>query len=167
MRALRRATDARWIDLDDVKPPDVPLVDCVEARPLDETLALLARVGLAEAWTYLRTPSQLSDGQRWRLKLALALDAAFREEASQAGARARRRTILCADEFCAVLDRVTAMIVARTLRRAVRAPLSAIVATSHDDLADALQPDLVVTCDFEMGIHVTARRASALMTMRV
>ena len=150
LRAACCATDARWMDLDDVKPRDVPLVDCFDERPLDETLALLARVGLAEVWTYIRTPSELSDGQRWRLKLALALN--------RASSDARLRTILCADEFCAVLDRVSAMIVARTLRRAVRAPLSAIVATSHDDLAKALRPDLIVTCDFEMGL--TLRRGA-------
>ena len=163
LRALRRSIDARWIDLDDVELRDVPVVDCFHRRSLETTLALLARVGLAEAWTYLRTPSELSDGQRWRLKLALALDEASREEASRRGAGPQRRTILCADEFCAVLDRVTAMIVARTLRRATRAtcapcaPLSAIVSTSHDDLVDALQPDLVLTCDFERGVSQPAR----------
>jgi ABC-type ATPase with predicted acetyltransferase domain len=48
-----------------------------------------------------------------------------------------------------VLDRVTAMVVARALRKSIRGPLSALVATAHDDLIDALQPDLLVTCDFE------------------
>jgi ABC-type ATPase with predicted acetyltransferase domain len=141
LRAARRASTARWIDVDELRPRAAALVDCFDGCALRETLALLARVGLAEARTYLQTPADLSDGQRWRLKLALALHEASRE--------ARGRTILCADEFCAVLDRVTAMIVARTLRRAIAAPLGAIVSTSHDDLAEALQPDLIVTCDFE------------------
>jgi hypothetical protein len=151
LRELRRSIDARWIDLNDVKLRDVPVVDCFDGRSLEATLALLARVGLAEVWTYLRTPAELSDGQRWRLKLALALN-----QASLASSNARLRTILCADEFCTVLDRVTAMVVARTLRRAVRPPLGAIVATPHDDLSDALQPDLIFTCDFEKGF--TLRR---------
>ena len=140
LRALRGTVDAHWIDFDRLEPDAVPLVDCFDETPLAGALALLSRVGLCEAWTYLRTPSELSEGQRWRLKLALALH----------GSRhARGRAILCADEFAAILDRVTAMVVARALRSAIRAPLSALVATSHDDLVDALQPDAIVTCDFE------------------
>ena len=140
LRALRGAVDAHWIDIDRLEPDDVPLVDCFDETPLAGALALLSRVGLCEAWTYLRTPGELSEGQRWRLKLALALHGSRRE---------RGHAILCADEFAAILDRVTAMVVARALRKSIRAPLSALIATSHDDLVDALQPDLVVTCDFE------------------
>src|SRR5688572_20482243 len=126
LRALRRASSrATWIDLNRVKPREAPLVDCFGGVALDEALARLARVGLGEAWTYLRTPAELSDGQRWRLKLGLAMHRAGREEASGGGARSARHVILCADEFGAVLDRVTAMVVARTLRNATRAPLSA------------------------------------------
>ena len=64
---------ARFLDLNEIQLPDVPLVDCFDGAPLDQTLALLSRVGLAEAWSYLRTPGELSEGQRWRLKLALGM----------------------------------------------------------------------------------------------
>src|SRR5207248_9473630 len=106
---------------------------------------LLARVGLSEAWTYLRTPSELSEGQRWRFKLALALHRAGAMIVSQESARTsllaaggsprgdaeptgapahgydwrevrESSPILACDEFAAVLDRVTAMVVARCLR---------------------------------------------------
>jgi hypothetical protein len=46
---------------------------------------------------------------------------------------------------------LTAIVVARCLRRAIdadRARLSAIVATSHDDLQPALKPDIIAWCDF-------------------
>ncbi len=58
--------------------------------------------------------------------------------------------ILACDEFAAMLDRVSAAIVARTLRRAVTGSphLCAVVATSHDDLVAALQPDRIIRCDF-------------------
>jgi hypothetical protein len=65
-----------------------------------------------------------------------------------------QRSVIVADEFAAVLDRVTAMVVARALRRAIDAAnrsnraLGAIVATSHDDLSVALKPDTIVHCDF-------------------
>ena len=61
-----------------------------------------------------------------------------------------RDAILVADEFCAVLDRISAKVVARCLRKTINAQreIAAIVATSHDDLEAALEPDLVVCCDF-------------------
>jgi ABC-type ATPase with predicted acetyltransferase domain len=135
----------RWIDLAAIDAPDVPLVDCFGDTPLREVLALLGRVGLGEAWSYLRTPAELSEGQRWRMRLALALHAA---STSRAGAD--ERPILACDEFAAVLDRVTAMVVAHRLRRAIDAMphLSAVVATSHDDLEPALAPEVIVRCDF-------------------
>jgi ABC-type ATPase with predicted acetyltransferase domain len=158
LRVLRlHHRESRWLDLSRVRLPERPVVDCMtdrlpSTRFADEdsrivaALELLSRVGLGEVWTYLRRPKELSEGQRWRLRVALGL-------ATATHAR-RRSTILVADEFCALLDRVTAMIVARALRRAVDAasesgkPICAVVATSHDDLAGALRPDIHANCDF-------------------
>jgi ABC-type ATPase with predicted acetyltransferase domain len=133
----------RFIDLNELTIPDAPLVDCFDREfPLKRVLSMLGQVGLAEAWTYLRTPAELSDGQRWRFRLALAI--------SQARHRDSRQPILVCDEFAALLDRVTACAVSRALRRAISrdARTSAIVATSHDDLIRALAPDRIVRCDF-------------------
>ena len=127
-----------WLDLDSIRLPNEPVIDCFGSRDLAGTLSLLARVGLSEAWTYLRKPNQLSEGQRWRLRLGVALSIAMD----------RPGTILVCDEFAAVLDRVTAAVVARALRRAIVGPLRAIVVTSHDDLRDALGADRMVRCDF-------------------
>ena len=57
--------------------------------------------------------------------------------------------IVC-DEFAAVLDRVTAAVVCNLLRRSVtrESGAKAIVATSHEEVAAWLRPDLVITCDF-------------------
>jgi uncharacterized protein len=146
LRRLRRfRARHRWIDVQRTRLPAVPTVDCFGPDvPVLDALKLLSRVGLGEAWTYLRTPAEISDGQRWRLRLALALRAAHRCEAT-------RDPILVCDEFAALLDRITACVIARMLRRAVSAAgtrASAIVATSHEDLIGALQPDVIVTCDF-------------------
>jgi hypothetical protein len=150
LRELRtlRTPKTRWIDLTtDIHLPDQPLVDCFPGAELDRTLALLSHVGLAEAWSYLRTPAELSEGQRWRLKLALAM-----HESQKCKNDRFSRTILIADEFAALLDRVTAAIVARCLRRSIDATpkLAAIVATSHEDLTRALSPDWLITCDFRL-----------------
>ena len=81
LRALRQHEIGRssrsWIDLDAMVLPDRPVVDCFgEDVSIERALERLGRVGLAEAWTYLRTPGELSEGQRWRLKVALGLSEA-------------------------------------------------------------------------------------------
>jgi hypothetical protein len=117
---------------------------------IEMALELLSRVGLAEAWTYLQTPAELSDGQRWRLRLALAVARALKAPPGPTGEETV--TVLAIDEFAALLDRVTARVVARALRRLVDRPgrprLAAIVATSHDDLRLALAPDRTIVADF-------------------
>jgi ABC-type ATPase with predicted acetyltransferase domain len=141
-RCARRDGCATWIDLTRLRlPMSIPVVDCFHPDdPLTDVLLDLGRVGLGEAWSYLRTPRELSEGQRWRLRLALAIRAAASGEGS----------ILVADEFAALLDRVTAAVVARCLRRTIASVprISAIVATSHEDLVDALKPDVIAYCDF-------------------
>lgn len=133
-----------------VLPRDRPTLDCFDDADVGDALRRLARVGLAEVWTWLRPPSQLSEGQRWRLRLALALVALER-----AG---DRRALLVCDEFAALLDRITAHVVASLVRRTASANgFAAIVATSHDDLVGALRPDAIVACDFG-SVRVTTTR---------
>ncbi|MBL0921678.1 MAG: AAA family ATPase, partial [Phycisphaerales bacterium] len=137
LRALPEHLSARAlhpIPIDAHFPRPAAVVDLFDSS-LDEALRLLAHAGLAEAALFARTPDQLSDGQRTRLALALALDGARQ--------RPRQRCVLIADEFLHNLDRPTARSVALTLRRAVRATpnLALVAATTHDDLTAALQPD--------------------------
>ena len=163
-KAVRSCRGLRVIDLSRLRLPRREIVDCFGDLPLQRLLPLLSAVGLAEAWSYLRTPAELSDGQRWRLRVAIGL---WRAGCCGAGSRKRRASspakrendalrLLVADEFAAMLDRVTAAIVARALRRAVSSSptLAAIVATSHDDLSAALQPDIIARCDFG-SMHVS------------
>ncbi len=155
--ALRNRPDAHTIDLDDATPPDTPLVDGFDGLPLDQTLRLLATVGLAEAFVLLRRPSQLSDGQRFRARLAHALH------------RARARagdgfTCVLADEFAATLDRVTAANLARAVRTALtprptvngQAAPCLVAATTHDDLLEPLSPDVLVVT--ELGGRASVHR---------
>ncbi|MCC7349087.1 MAG: AAA family ATPase [Phycisphaerales bacterium] len=142
MRRLRH----RWrgdfclFDLDAMKLPRCPTIECFARLQLEVALHLLSRVGLAEAHTWLLPAHRLSEGQRWRLKLAIAL----------MNARdADRPAILFADEFAGCLDPLTARIVAHTLHRQIRAfQLRALIATSRDDLLSVLCPDQVIQCDF-------------------
>ena len=71
-RAARSGTlviDLRRLPL----PRGLPTLDLFDDEPIPHTLRRLSRVGLAELWTWLRPASQLSEGQRWRLRVALAL----------------------------------------------------------------------------------------------
>lgn len=140
LNRCRRSLGRHYIDLDRVALPHRPVIELLAPLALQRSLEVLARLGLAEAHTWLLTPDRLSTGQRWRLRLALAV--------------VRLKSIaglcLCCDEFASTLDSITAPIVTHSLRRTIDRQLGAraIIATSRDDIADALQPALIVECDF-------------------
>lgn len=114
---------------------DKPLVDVFDLE-LEETASLLASAGLGDAFVMLRRPEELSDGQRYRLKLAQVMHLAENQDAV---------TIVFADEFGATLDRITARIIAGNLRKwTERTGNVVICATSHDDLLETLQPRVLI-----------------------
>lgn len=138
------ATLPDTLDLQTLHLPNEPIVDCFPSIALADTLLLLSRVGLAEAALYVKAPKALSDGQRFRFRLALAL-----HHATQRICRTNPTTLIC-DEFCSLLDPETAAVVAHTIRKSItRTPdLRAILATSRPDLLKPLHPDHVIRCDF-------------------
>src|SRR5690606_12280225 len=106
------------------------LVDTLDL-PIQESLPLLSACGLGEAHLMLRTPAELSDGQRARFRLALALS--------------RQPNWILADEFTATLDRTLAKVIAYNVRRlATRTGVGFLLATTHTDILDDLQPSLHV-----------------------
>lgn len=113
--------------------PDTPLIEALPGS-LEERLALLSGCGLSEARLLLRTPAELSEGQRYRFRLAFALSS---------GAK-----WIAADEFTATLDRTLAKVVAFNLQKlATRTGVGALAATTHDDIAADLNPELHVKCN--------------------
>ena len=126
-------------------PGDRPVIDLV-AGPLEEALRLLSAAGLADAFLLLRRAGELSDGQRYRLRLALALDALLARPAGKvAGRGGPTLRLLVADEFCSTLDRLCARAVAYRVRRlADTHGLTVLAASAHDDLAEDLAPDVLV-----------------------
>src|SRR6516162_3397216 len=148
------AIDANALDL-----PDRPLIDALSGT-VEERLKALAACGLSEARLLLRTPAELSDGERCRFRLAYALEG-VRNQGSGVRADEDRRQpdsaltpdprILCsfllADEFAAILDRALAKVLAFNVRKLCsRTGVGFLLATSHDDLTDDLNPDLHVRC---------------------
>lgn len=140
LRRYRRRLHGQWIDLGRLRLPARPVIELFPAISLEGALALLSRVGLAEAHTYLLPPAKLSTGQQWRLRLAMGI---------YLGQDAQAACLGC-DEFGAVLDSVTAAVAAHALRRCVDSidNLCAIVATCREGIERALRPDVVIECDF-------------------
>src|SRR5881628_3088939 len=128
------------IDIARIRLSRGAVIDHFPHIAVESALAHLSRVGLAEAHCYLLPPRCLSDGQRWRLRLALALS---QHDGGQL------RCFLC-DEFATLLDPLTACVVARVLRRAIspESNLCAVVACARSDIIQALSPDLIIRCDF-------------------
>src|SRR5436190_9940952 len=127
------------LDANAVTLPDVPLVDALVGT-VAERLDALAACGLSEARLLLRTSAELSDGQRYRFRLALAL-------AGVSQAASLCHGFVLADEFCAVLDRTLAKVLAFNVRKVcTRTGTGFLVATTHDDLLDDLNPDIRVRC---------------------
>jgi ABC-type ATPase with predicted acetyltransferase domain len=94
--ALRNESDAGVVNLAEVSlPTDRPVIELF-AGPLDEALRTLSAAGLADAFLLLRTADELSDGQRYRLRLAMAIDSLMASPAHRAGittSRGRRGSV--------------------------------------------------------------------------
>src|SRR4051812_6439469 len=157
LRAVGRQGNA--LDAGSLALPDLPLVDAL-AGPVEARLDRLAACGLSEARLLLRTPGELSDGQRYRFRLAYALGPrascppgarttsnVATGPASLCGQDARGPRFLIADEFAAYLDRTLARVLAFNLRKLVtRTGVGMLLATTHEDLTADLRPDLHVRC---------------------
>ena len=143
LRSRAAVADLDDLDLDHPELGCVPLVDRLGGS-IDDAIALLARCGLAEARLLLRTPDELSDGQRARFRLAVALDDLASNDL--AGGDQTDRWLVV-DEFTATLDRTLAKVLARNVRRLAEARgVGVLVATTHEDILADLAPDVVVRC---------------------
>jgi len=128
LRAAGKGLNA--LDLQLLELPDVPLIDALPGT-VEERLSLLAACGLSEARQLLRTPNELSEGQRYRFRMAYGMSAG----------------VLMCDEFAAMLDRPLAKVLAFNLRKLVSLRKQTVLcATTHDDIAEDLNPDVHIRC---------------------
>lgn len=143
--ALKRHSHLRVIDFASLgQAPDLPLVEALPGE-LHDTVRRLALAGLNDAFVMLRKFSQLSDGQRHRFQLARAIAQAEQQSKDQGPKSNVGFTVVLADEFAASLDRLTAQVIARNIRKWSRkAPVCFIAATTHDDLLESLDPDTLI-----------------------
>ncbi|MEN7436454.1 hypothetical protein AAGV27_15010 [Bacillus velezensis] len=118
-----------------------PIIDTI-GKDTENALFLLNLVGLGEAFLYIKPYKVLSDGQKYRYKIAKIIESG--------------QKVWCIDEFCSFLDRTTAKIVAfNTQKIARKLGVKLIVATAHDDLKNYIQADYVFDFGMGEGLEIT------------
>jgi ABC-type ATPase with predicted acetyltransferase domain len=118
----------------------LPIVETV-GKNTAQALELLSKVGLNDAFLFLRNYQQLSDGQKHRYQIA------------QLAETGKKWWLL--DEFCSVLDRDTAKIVSFNLQRLARKHgITVVCATTHEDLTLDLAPNVLVHKRFGKEINI-------------
>lgn len=131
LKALEKDLRRQTVNINDIKiDEDKPLIDTV-GETFQEGLTLLSRVGLNDAFLFLRRYRELSDGQRYRYRLAKLIETG--------------KQYWVMDEFVATLDRDTAKIVAFNVQKLARKTGKAVLAaTTHEDLFEDLKPSVHV-----------------------
>jgi ABC-type transport system involved in cytochrome c biogenesis ATPase subunit/GNAT superfamily N-acetyltransferase len=145
LRAIKQDLGPEALDIADVQvDKDKPLIETV-GETLEEGLQLLAKVGLSDAFLFLRSFNELSDGQKYRYRIAKLMES--------------KAQFWILDEFAATLDRDTAKIVSFNLQKLARQEGRCVIAaTTHSDLAKDLNPDVHVHKRFGKEIEVTYGR---------
>ena len=123
---------------------DKTLIDCIDAGLLD-SLKILSLAGLNDCFCILNQPRNLSDGQKYRFRLAMAL--------------AAKKKFIFADEFCSELDRITAAVISYNIHKfAKRTGTIFILASSHDDILLDLSPDVLIAAELSGQAEVIYKR---------
>lgn len=124
------------VPLDNTKP----LIEQIGTSTGDAQ-RLMTLAGLTDAYLWIRRPSELSDGQRYRFRLAKAMET--------------KASVWVADEFMAVLDRTAAKVIAYSVQKAARSQgKTLIVATTHTDMVADLAPSLFVEKRYREKLRV-------------
>jgi ABC-type ATPase with predicted acetyltransferase domain len=132
-----QATDTHDLNIN----PDTPIIETV-GKNTTQALELLSKIGLNDAFLFLRTYQQLSDGQKHRYHIAR-----LTETPTQ---------FWLLDEFTSTLDRDTAKIVAHNLQKLARNRGKAVIAaTTHTDLLKDLAPNVHIHKQYGKQITTT------------
>jgi ABC-type transport system involved in cytochrome c biogenesis ATPase subunit/N-acetylglutamate synthase-like GNAT family acetyltransferase len=143
LKAFKNYFGEEAVELNDLQiSPEETLIEGV-GKDVKEAIEILSLCGLNDAFLFLRRFKELSDGQKYRYKLAKLVDC-------------REKTVWLVDEFCASLDRVMARVVAFLFQKVARKlGKTVVLATTHGDLVEDFQPDVVVEKGFESDVKVS------------
>jgi len=147
-------------------PADVAILDRVAPwASLSNALSILTSCGFGEAALWVRPFEGLSEGEKFRARLARAIALHSRGDAAA--------PLLC-DEFCSGLHRRAAKAISFCLRKLVtRRCLSVVLACANEDIIADLQPDVIVwfrgrgRCDVEERTVRTKRAPSFRRRFRI
>ena len=142
------------VDIDDIMLPspkgqaERAVVDCIEGDYI-RSLRILSYAGLNDCLCVLNRPAYLSEGQKYRFRLAMALGA--------------KKKFIIADEFCSNLDRITASTISYTIHKfAKRYKVTFLLASSHEDMLTDLQPDVIITKELSGPTKVVYKKNSVV-----
>ena len=131
-----QAQDTKTLNID----PNRPIIETI-GQNTTQALELLSKVGLNDAFLFLRTYQELSDGQKHRYQIARLAESAAQW--------------WLLDEFTSTLDRDTAKIVAYNLQKLARKQGKAVIAaTTHNDLLQDLSPNVHIHKRFGKEITI-------------
>jgi ABC-type ATPase with predicted acetyltransferase domain len=123
---------------------DKTLIDCIDADLLT-SLRMLSDAGLNDVFCILNQPANLSEGQKYRFRLAMAM--------------AAEKKFIFADEFCSELDRITAAVISYNIHKfAKQTGTTFILASSHDDMLLDLAPDVLVVKELSEKTQVIYKK---------
>jgi len=131
--------------LNDIQfPHHAAVIDGVApAAELGDAIRTLTACGLGDANLWPRRFDELSEGEKFRARLARGV--AMQAAEPPPSAEAAPSVLLC-DEFCSLLDRRAARALAHALRKLVtRQRLCVVAASTNADLITDLQPDTVLS----------------------
>ncbi|MEJ2242203.1 MAG: GNAT family N-acetyltransferase [Candidatus Bathyarchaeota archaeon] len=121
--------------------PEETLIEGV-GKDVTEAIKILSFCGLNDAFLFLRKYKELSEGQKYRYKLAKLMNQT-------------EKKVWIVDEFCATLDRVMAKLVAFLFQKVARKTgKTVIVASTHEDFFDDFQPDVIITKGYESDVEI-------------
>jgi uncharacterized protein len=127
-------------NLNDVVLDDTPIIEQL-GEDTHEATRLLQIAGIGDAYLLIRRPAELSDGQRYRLRIAKLLESSA-------------QVWLC-DEFGAVLDRITAKFLAHSVAKMAKSKgITVAIATTHKDLLKDFAPHLLINKQYAHEIDM-------------
>lgn len=120
--------------LSEINVPEDYLINII-GQNVQEAISILSSVGLGQGHLFLSKYNELSDGQKFRLKLAYLLS--------------KGEKIVYIDEFGSGLDIITAKNLAFTLSKYVRRNgIQAYICCNNIEVAEALTPEQIIELDY-------------------
>lgn len=130
-RDIEEKRGRKCVSFEDIKLDENCVVIDSVGKNKEESMNLLGIVGLSEAFTMLRKFKELSDGQKYRFKLAKVIE--------------RDAEVFFIDEFGANLDRDMAKTLAYSFQKwARRSGKMLVIATTHEDLLEDFNPNVLL-----------------------